>query len=108
MFKSPREAVSVHIRQELKNQKYGNWVATLPAVLWALRTLKCRTRGCSPYEIIFEKEANTALDNLFGNRMSQEQFQSVCDYYLAVARRNELAQTYAKRNLAQAILKHRK
>ena len=105
---SPAEEVSTLIKAELATRHTTNWVATLPAVLWSMRTARSETRGASPYEIIFGRQPTTSLDLMFGQKIAPSQFSSSHQYRVAKARRDNLANAFAKRNLAQAILRQRK
>ena len=73
-----------------------------------MRTACSETRGASPYEIIFGRQPTTSLDLMFGQKVVPTQFLIIHQYRVAKARRDELANAFAKRNLAHAILHQRK
>ena len=49
----PANEVSTLIKSELATRHVTDWIATLPSILWSMRTARSETRGASPYEIIF-------------------------------------------------------
>ena len=105
---SPAEEVSTLLKAELAARHVTDWVATIPSVLWSMRTARSETRGASPYEIIFGRQPTTSLDLMFGQKVVPKQFSTIHQYKVARARRNELANAFAKRNLSGAILRQRK
>ena len=73
---SPADEISTLIRSELATRHTTDWVATLPAILWAMRTARSETRGASAYEIIFGRQPTTSLDLMFGQKVAPSQFSS--------------------------------
>ena len=73
-----------------------------------MHTAHSQTRGASPYEIIFGCQPNTSLDLMFGQKMAPTQFSTINQYRVAKARRDELANLFAKHNLANTIFCKRK
>ena len=72
---SPKEIAKTIIEQELQERKIlkspHNWLQTIPAVLWAMRTAALSTRRASPYKLIFGKQPNSTSDLLFGQRINK-------------------------------------
>ena len=95
------------IKKELSSKHHKNWIATLPAVLWAMRTEFSSTRGASPYQIIFGKSPTTSLDLLYGQPVKPQQFSSSADFMRARTRKFELCEAYVKQNLAKQLIRQR-
>ena len=87
---SPVKEAELRIQREMAHQTQKNWVATLPTVLWAMRTEISATRGASPYEILFGKKPTTSLDLLYGAPVQRQHFSSAADFLRAKHRRVEL------------------
>ena len=104
---SPAKETANLIQKELSARHQKNWVATLPAVLWAMRTQYSATRGASPYEIIFGKNPTTSLDLLYGQPVKKAQFSNTADFLRARHRKHEVCETYVKQNLAKQLIRQR-
>ena len=104
---SPAREASRLIDQELAKRDHKNWVATLPSVLWAMRTEHSATRGASPYEILFAKNPTTSLDLLYGQPVKLSHFSTSADYLRARHRKHEVCEAYVKQNLAKQLLRQR-
>ena len=92
----------------LRGQKHFQWLQCLPSVLWAMRTQVSEARGLSPFNILFGKNPNSSLDNLYGHLIRQDEFQgSAAEFIRARTRRDELANTFAKHNIARQINRQR-
>ena len=102
-FVSPKLLAKNIIDQELvhrKNVKSYNWLQTIPAVLWSMRTAISSTRGASPFELMFGKKPNLSSDLLFGQQVKKPNNPGdVREYLMQKTQRNELANVYAKTNL---------
>ena len=105
---SPVSQIKQLIVEEKQDRPHHDWWAVLPAVLWSMRTQKCHSRGASAYELVFGRRPQTELDLLYGQPIQQSQFKTANEYLLAKQRRDELANAFAKRNIAKAILRQRK
>ena len=104
---SPAKEAEHRIQEELKGKNHNNWVATLPAVLWQMRTQHSSTRGASPYQILFSKLPTTSLDLLYGAPVKKDHFNDAADFLRAKHRKYELCEAYVKRNLAKQLIRQR-
>ena len=105
--RSPAKEAEIRIQREMAHQSQKNWVATLPTVLWAMRTEYSTTRGASPYEILFGKKPTTSLDLLYGAPVQRQFFPSAADFLRAKHRRVELCEAFVKKNLAKELIRQR-
>ena len=105
--------VKSDIREALKEaetaHQSNNWVKLLPAVLFTMRTAVSRTRGASPFQIIFGRDPTSSLDLLFGGfHHRQSKFDGDGSKYLLVrSRQEEAADLFARTNLQNAINRRR-
>ena len=99
--------VKEDIKQALEDAKEAHgsddWLKLLPAVLYTMRTTVSRTRGASPFQIIFGREPNTSLNPLFGGFHHRSgKFDDTAEYLLVRSRQEEAADLFAHNNLQKA------
>ncbi|MCH2595046.1 MAG: transposase family protein, partial [Pirellulales bacterium] len=105
--------VKTDVREALKEaettHQSNNWVKLLPAVLFTMRTAVSRTRGASPFQIIFGRDPTSSLDLLFGGMHHRKsKFKGDGNRYLLVrSRQEEAADLFARTNLQNAINRRR-
>ena len=89
-----------------------SWEDVLPQALFAIRTNVCRSTGLAPYQILFGRDCSTPLELIFGNPDQNDPIQqgerSYHDYLRRLRRRIDVAQSYARRNLAAAVVRQRR
>ena len=107
---SPKEAVKRILEEEarLRPASHHNWLATIPTILWSIRTAVSSSRGASPYELMFGRRPSTSLDLLYGQHLRPANYSSSAEFLRARTRRDEVAEAFTKLNLARQLVRQRK
>ncbi|XP_042875418.1 uncharacterized protein LOC122255445 [Penaeus japonicus] len=77
-----------------------DWDEGIPLVLYALRSSKQESLGCSPNELLFGKEVRGPLKLLFDSWVDMENDVELTEYVSKLKDRLKLVQEFASRNLA--------
>ena len=109
---SPKQIAKAIIDHEIAGRKSAksqyNWLQTLPAFLWSMRTAISATRGASQYELMIGKQSDSSSDLLFGQEIKKpENPDNVKDYLMQKTGRNKLAKVFAESNLHKQIQRQR-
>ena len=99
------------MRAALRDDPKASWEDVLPQAIFALRTAVCRSTGLAPYQLLFGRDCSTRIDLLFdrpedtdidkGGRQHH-------DYLRRLRKRIDTAQMYARRNMAEAVIRQRR
>lgn len=82
------------------------WEDYLPQVLFALRTNVCSSTGLAPYQLLFGRDASQTIDFLFGNPPTESRGKRDHHHYARELRKRvNLAQTWARENIAKAVMR---
>ncbi len=99
------------MRAALRDDPNASWEDVLPQALFALRTAVCRSTGLAPYQLLFGRDCSTPIDLLFG-RPEEDDIdkggRQHHDYLRRLRKRIDAAQTYARRNMAEAVVRQRR
>ena len=86
-----------------------DWEDILPQALFALRTAVCRMTGKAPFEVLFGRQPSQALDLAFGNPPNPPRGElDYHDYVAELRQRIDRAQSYARDNIARAVVRQRR
>ncbi len=95
----------------LSDNPKASWEDVLPQALFALRTAICRSTGLAPYQPLFGHDCSTPIDLLFGrpgdDKIDKGGWQHH-DYLGRLRKRIDAAQTYGRRNMAEAVVRQRR
>ena len=107
---SPKTAVTRILEEEaqLRPSTHHNWLATIPTILWSMRTAVSSSRGASAYELMFGRRPSTSLDLLYGQQIKTAHYNSTAEFLRARTRRDEVAEAFTKLNLARQLVRSRK
>lgn len=93
---------------EMAANDTSNWVEILPRLLWIMRTSFCRTRGASPYELMFARKPILSVDLLFGSELDEARYEGSKEDYLKARRQQALtAQMFAMNHVGLSIERQR-
>jgi hypothetical protein len=85
------------------------WEDVLPAVLFAMRTAKCRSTGLAPYHALFGRDATQELDLIFGApEPERKKYSSYAEYAAALQARIRAAHRYARDNMSKSVQRQRR
>ncbi len=99
------------IRAALRDNPKASWEDKLPQALFALRTAVCRSTGLAPYQLLFGRDCSTPIDLLFGRPEDDDidkGGRQHRDYLRRLRMRIDAAQRYARRNMAEAVIRQRR
>jgi transposase InsO family protein len=87
-----------------------NWEILLPQVMFSMRTAVHASTGLAPFHILFGRDVSQPLDTIFGNPNPSPYTTkaSHMEYCQDLRIRIDTAAQYARRNLAQAVVRQRR
>jgi hypothetical protein len=99
------------ILKGLMGDNFTMWEELLPQALFSIRTAICRTTGLAPYQILFGRNVSAPLDLIFGNPEESFINSDLSDkkhYVRALRQRIDAAAAFARKNLAQYVMRERR
>ena len=108
---NPVERLHRDLGTMLRAVTYGtqlSWEDVLPQCLFALRTAVCRMTGRAPFELLFGRHATQAVDLAFGKPPNPPSGDlDYHEYVVKLRERMDLAQKYARDNIAMQVRRQR-
>ncbi len=99
------------MRAALRDDLKASWNDVLPQALFALRTAVCSSTGLTPYQLHFGRDCSTPI-NLFFGRPEDDDIdkggRQHHDYLRKLRKWIDAALTYARRNMAEAVIRQRR
>jgi hypothetical protein len=99
------------ILKGLMGDNFTMWEELLPQALFSIRTDICPTTGLAPYQILFGRNVGAPLDLIFGNPEESFNHSDMSDkkhYARALRQRIDAAAAFARKNLAQYVIRERR